>query len=140
MNDPIQAAREDLAALEARLSERRSIHMARVAARNKLAYLTAVAVVVIDDGRDVQCQGVSPEAQAELMSLRFSVNNGGVILVKAYMPESNVEIHLQPGGMSSFAISIYADEEPRPYKVWAFEDEIDAGIWMSKRLADFTSR
>lgn len=140
MSDSIQEARDQLDAAEAYFKERADAHKRRLEARNRLAYLTATAVVVVDNGHDVQCQGVSPEAEADIMRLRISVSSDNLITVTAYPGDSRVQIHLQPGGQVSFALSANELDDNRTYKVWAFADELDAGAWMTKRLAEFSSR
>lgn len=140
MSDPIQAARDNLTVAEAYFKERADAHKCRREARNQLANLTATAVVVVDNGHDVRCHGVSPEAEADIMRLHISASSDNLITVTAYPGDSRVQIHLQPGGQASFALSANELENNRAYKVWAFADELDAGAWMTKRLAEYSSR
>ncbi len=139
MSDAIHTARTELASLDTRHLELRETNRLRDEARNRLACLTATAMVVVDNGRDVKCQGVSPEAVAKVMRLRFNVSSSNIISVTFYAGDEKVSFHLQPGGMMSFVLTDMQDET-RTYKVWAFENEGNAGVWMSRRLAEYSSR
>lgn len=138
-NLEINIARDELASLVDARYKMREMTKRVDEASNRLAYLTATAMVVVDNGQDVRCLGVSPEAEAKLMRLRFNIISNDIISVTFYAGDEKVSFHLQPGGMMSFIITDMQNDT-RIYKIWAFENEVDAGAWMSKRLADYSAR
>ncbi len=139
----IKKLREDLAGLVESEREQRRTRDAIREKEQRLAYLTAVGFVAVDDGKSVEVYGVATDRRTQLHGLSIAVERARErICFKIQLSALSGEgftLYLRPGGQLNFTVTDEVGDSAATYLVQGFIIAEEAETWAANRRKDFVS-
>ncbi|MBP7134032.1 hypothetical protein KBA73_02335 [Patescibacteria group bacterium] len=138
--DELKKLRDDLSRLRESEREHENTREAIREMEHRLAYLTAIGFVAIDDGKSVEVYGAASERRTQVRGMSIAVERAKLICFKIQLFALSGEgytFYLRPGGQLNFTITDETGDHGATYLAHGFITADEAEAWAANRRKDF---